>query len=442
MNSSFPNWMLAEVALCDLDLAVAPEVILDIGANLGAFTAQCQAKWPGASVHAFEPVAETARQLEANCPLAHIHRSAVRAQMGTDQIRVGDHAAVCSFHDLGRQTDARQTVACLAASDLPAAALIKIDTEGCELEILQHLMPWHWEAAQAFVIEYHRAEDAPKIMNLLAEQGFDLLQHIRSHAPVNGILKFAKPGAASIKRRAMIGVAFGSGAPAGFVHSVMRLVRDPRLHANVQLNNGDYSVAMARNALTAQFLATDCTHLLFIDNDLVFTPEDVLRVTSHDLPVVGGIYCLKKEGPIHWCGNGFPDREEAVDQNTGLQRVRYLGTGFLCVAREVFERILVEDREQIEYTVDIPPHPTEWDFWRFGVKLTDDQRKRYLTEDWWFCQRCLELGIPVYADADVVLGHISTSGVEFPLEAQLQAEGLMFTPDGHITKRPQPQPVA
>jgi hypothetical protein len=42
------------------------------------------------------------------------------------------------------------------------------------------------------------------------------------------------------------------------------------------------------------------------------------------------------------------------------------------------------------------------DFWSVGVHQPS---KRYLTEDWWFCQRALDLGYKVWGDSKVMLQH-------------------------------------
>ena len=39
-------------------------------------------------------------------------------------------------------------------------------------------------------------------------------------------------------------------------------------------------ITLARNSLVAEFLKTDCTDLLFIDADVVVTPDDILRLLA------------------------------------------------------------------------------------------------------------------------------------------------------------------
>ena len=118
-------------------------------------------------------------------------------------------------------------------------------------------------------------------------------------------------------------------------------------------------ITRARNALTQAFLKTDCTHLMFIDADINFNPNDVVTMLRADKDVIGGIY-PKKE--INWqtvkqaIAAGVPDDQlkhhtgsfvvnlvdyapsvtVPVDQPVEVQN---MGTGFLLIKREVFDKL-------------------------------------------------------------------------------------------------------
>src|SRR5689334_13432227 len=104
---------------------------------------------------------------------------------------------------------------------------------------------------------------------------------------------------------------------------------------------GDSLVGRARNHLVADFLDTDADTLLQIDSDILFTPKHIERITSHSEPIVGGFYPRKSDGPIAWIANGFEEGTHPPDER-GLVNLMYMGTGFLCVKREVFERMKKE----------------------------------------------------------------------------------------------------
>jgi hypothetical protein len=212
--------------------------------------------------------------------------------------------------------------------------------------------------------------------------------------------------------------AYGA-VPVPFTQSLIKLLLAPPAPLVVQFHPGDSLVSRARNNLTAQFLAGDCTHLLFIDTDLIFSVEHIARLLAHDLPIVGGFYPKKQEGNLEWVCNAhvdFPPPEP-----NGLQSLRYLGTGFLLVKREVFDLMILTYRDEIEYVADGTGR-TEHDLWPVGVfhppvaAGVSPASARYLSEDWFFCQRALDLGYQVFGDPRVILKHIGSS--IFPLASQ------------------------
>jgi hypothetical protein len=220
-----------------------------------------------------------------------------------------------------------------------------------------------------------------------------------------------------IPKRVFIGIPIYGSAPALFISSLTAFAAAMPIHARISFKVGDSLVSRARNSLTADFLASDCTHLLFIDSDLGFTPQDIVRITSHNEHVVGGIYPLKTEGALQWCGNGSVEDAPTVVREDGLQEVRFIGTGFLCISRDAFVKIIAHDHDGLcVYESDSPGHRSEFDFWRVGVRPTADKRRRYLSEDWYFCQRWLELGGKVFADTRVILRHEGRA--VWPLQSQ------------------------
>lgn len=175
------------------------------------------------------------------------------------------------------------------------------------------------------------------------------------------------------------------------------------LHGQVMHSFGDSpNVGRSRNMLTHAFLKSDCTDLLFIDSDLIFNKAQIDRIVAHEEDVVGGIYCKKQEGPVQPCINSMKGAE--LKEN-GLAQVAYIGTGFLRIRRAVFERMIAELGEDLWYNSDTKPEHKEYCFWGMGVYKYKDGNRRWLSEDWFFCQRCMDLGIKVFADRRVVLKH-------------------------------------
>jgi hypothetical protein len=178
---------------------------------------------------------------------------------------------------------------------------------------------------------------------------------------------------------------------------------------------GDSDISRARNTLTAGFLVSECTHLLFIDSDLAFSGEHIARILSHDEDVVGGFYPKKKQSEVsEWvCNAQIPP--QPVDER-GLIPVRYMGTGFLMVKRRVIEKMLEVHGDELVFEVDDVPGKFGFDLWRRGVYKYKDGHRRYLTEDWLFCQTALDLGFNVYGDHKVILKH--SGNAVYPLNSQ------------------------
>lgn len=197
---------------------------------------------------------------------------------------------------------------------------------------------------------------------------------------------------------------------AGYALSLIKLI-NAKLYSIDLAKVGGTGVARARNNMAQEFLASAADVYFAIDADISFEPEAVARIVEAAVrtqSIVCGLYALKQE-KIAWCVNVLPG--EQMDPETYLQKVACSGTGFMCVPRVVFERMIAAHPE-IAYDEDIPDSRgvVRWDFFSMGVV-----GRRYLTEDWYFCHRARALGFPVYVDASIVLKHEGM--INFPLPA-------------------------
>lgn len=201
-----------------------------------------------------------------------------------------------------------------------------------------------------------------------------------------------------------------------FMECLLKLAQDVSLggfRGVIKPLVGDSAIGRARNTLTREFLKSDCTHLLFIDSDLVFSLEQVRRILMHDEPIVGGMYCKKQEGEPCYVWNTFPGK---VAREDGLIECRYVGTGFMRVAREVFEAMIAKFGHETWYRPDHDRSIVEHDFWHMGVYEYPDGNRRYLSEDWWFCQRAMDCGYKVWADLAILCKH--SGNAVYPLSYQ------------------------
>lgn len=179
-----------------------------------------------------------------------------------------------------------------------------------------------------------------------------------------------------------------------FLDSVTALCRHSEasalLTAPISYRSGPH-LSGARTAIAGRFLdLTDAEYLLMLDSDMVFAPDDVLRlIAAADLdraPVVGGCYFGIGTGRSR-VPEFQPTGEPAVGQ---LLPVKVIGAGLLLVHRSVLERLL---------HLHGPPLPC------FAETVTDEGR--VLSHDWVFCHRVRhDLGLPLYVHQGVQLGHV------------------------------------
>lgn len=171
-----------------------PITILDIGAHAGAFSLWAIRRWPSAQIIAYEPQPDVFENyLHPNtCDEPGIVRGcvAVRAEAGKAVLHRGrNNQGEASFHNDNPDTI---EVDCVAAKDLPFSHVLKIDTEGCEVEILHGYLSDFWPGPKAILLEFHSAEDRRRIDNQLAIRGYDLIRGQIHHKDM-GTLCYVRP---------------------------------------------------------------------------------------------------------------------------------------------------------------------------------------------------------------------------------------------------------
>lgn len=178
-----------------------------------------------------------------------------------------------------------------------------------------------------------------------------------------------------------------------------------------------------RNLLTHSFLKSDCTHLLFIDSDIGFKPDQIIKMMKAEGDVVCGIYPKKN---IRWdfveaaVKDGVPVPElhkhaveylfipEDADADSELIEVQRAATGMMLISRKVFEELsdkvpsfVLEDN--LENVFQVNEEIKEYFF-----TSIDEQTKVYLHEDFNFCKLWIKNGGKIHAASWVELNHSGT----------------------------------
>jgi hypothetical protein len=161
-------------------------------------------------------------------------------------------------------------------------------------------------------------------------------------------------------------------------------------------------VTRARNNLIAKAMSKpDITHFMFIDADVSFEPNDVYKLIAMDKDVACGLY-PKKGYPIEYVLNKL-NKDDEPDE-TGHIKVKHAGTGFMLIKREVIEKMF-EHYSHLKYRNDLKLDPV---FEPYMYALFDTQLSNegiYLSEDYLFCERWIEMGGEVWVDTTIKLGH-------------------------------------
>jgi len=234
--------------------------------------------------------------------------------------------------------------------------------------------------------------------------------------------------------------AYGGGMHTQFVRSLLALQKTLMVcgieHQFNQIYN-ESLISRARNGLAQQFLASDCTDLIFIDADIEFDPADVVALMHFDKELIGGAYPLKK---INWDAVraavaknpeipaealksvGCFYASHLLDGSNTMRpfeplEAEELATGFMLVKREVFEALQPHVPTYFPVFSGEKDRPVHWDYVQVGV-----HEGRYESEDYSFCRKWRELGGKIYMCPWMKLTH--HGNYPFPGNMKAQADYL------------------
>ncbi len=169
----------------------------------------------------------------------------------------------------------------------------------------------------------------------------------------------------------------------------------------------DSLITRSRDRAVAHFMASDCTHLLFWDSDIIPTEVGFVRkMLSAYLPLVAGAAPFKNDtGHVVCVLDEAHQREDGrfeMPMACGCVEVKCAGTGIMLIERKVIDR-LCEAHQDKMYVSHVPGvvHRAEWALFQDCVRDMDR-----LSEDWEFCARWRDLGGKVYVQPDLVFEHI------------------------------------
>ena len=163
--------------------------IIDIGANVGGFAVWAHEYFTNPKIDCYEPIKANYELLRQNIEGTDI--ACRNIAIGKDD---GERMMYYGLHNCGEasmfkgeeQRAEGEMVKIMSAKHLPRCDIMKIDTEGAEIEILENLVNF----PSVFLIEYHSAYNRRRIDQLLEDYtliectmrgyNYGILKYIRS----------------------------------------------------------------------------------------------------------------------------------------------------------------------------------------------------------------------------------------------------------------------
>lgn len=243
-----------------------------------------------------------------------------------------------------------------------------------------------------------------------------------------------------------------------FTCSMIRSMRESPGFGDIQFFGGDSLVSRARNNLAQMFL--DGAHqtaengenvirkfdwLFFVDTDLIFTVKEVNMLYDRALRggpgIYAGTYPMKKLRPQVVC-NHVPN---AVMEADGSIAVREAGTGFMMIHRDVLTKMQAAYPEN-DFITDNGDmgggQKLRHDWFQVGVKRDlQGQNPRYLSEDWFFCQKWADMGGITIMQTHICAQHIGV--MTFPVNpAEIIEIADMYKKSAEMNKERKAKDIA
>ena len=225
---------------------------------------------------------------------------------------------------------------------------------------------------------------------------------------------------------------FGGLVTQAYMQSVISLMQyqaQPPLKMTLALLGNDALITRSRNTLVSTFLNdTNATHLLFVDADISFAPEQVTRLLAADKDVIGAMYPIKtldwdhaaqrrpdsletgEEAAMHYVGTPLEEAKARWDGD--FVTASYVGTGMMLIRRRVLA-LMIDAYPHLQYNA-IHSYPrvqrTPATQYALFDCLIDETTGLYLSEDYAFCQRWRAMGGDIWLDTAARLTHTGAYG--------------------------------
>jgi hypothetical protein len=191
-------------------------------------------------------------------------------------------------------------------------------------------------------------------------------------------------------------------------------------------------VTQGRNLCVANFLKdpTNYTHLLFIDSDIDFKFDTILKMLKFDREVIATPYPMKH---IHWdqiwdrvqkgkiknieelkrAGHAFPikldnQKGKEIPVVDGVIEVSHAPTGCMLIKKQVFDKMIkAYPNDKIEQATIINGIALVDEYnYNFFDTIHDPETRKYYGEDFGFCKKWTAIGGKCYCYVSDDITHV------------------------------------
>jgi cellulose synthase/poly-beta-1,6-N-acetylglucosamine synthase-like glycosyltransferase len=210
--------------------------------------------------------------------------------------------------------------------------------------------------------------------------------------------------------------------------AMSKVMKDNDIDMTFQAMFNESLIQRGRNALAHNFMKNESyTHLMFIDADIRFNPQDILKMIEEDKDIICGIYPKKEinwQGVANAASTNVP--VEYWKHYTGSLVVNLVdydgavtvpidkpveiwngGTGFMLIKRSALEH-MKDKLPSYNNDVQILGSEIKDRITEFFACAIEPGSERLLSEDYYFCWKAREAGLKVYAAPWAQLGHFGT----------------------------------
>jgi hypothetical protein len=196
-------------------------------------------------------------------------------------------------------------------------------------------------------------------------------------------------------------------------------------------------VTRARNYCADEFMRSESQHMMFIDSDIGFNPQDVIALMAmqanepEKYDIIGGPYpkkCISWEKIKAAVDKGVADEDASVlekfvgdyvfNPKGGQQAIQIsepcevleIGTGFMMISKRAMTKF-AEKYPQYSYKPDhvrTAAFDGSREIMMYFQAEVDPVSKRYLSEDYWFCQKAQEANLKTWFCPWMKMQHVGS----------------------------------